>query len=35
VVLIPRRWDQVCGKMIPQATVANKPAAPGRARISR
>ena len=34
VVLIPRRWDQVSDDEF-EATEANKPGTPGRARISR
>ena len=35
VVLIPRRWDQVLRTDVREATVAKKPGAPRRARISR
>jgi hypothetical protein len=32
VVLIPQRWDQASQVSIREATVANKPGTPGRAR---
>jgi hypothetical protein len=35
VVLMPRRWHQVCGRQLSQATVANKPGRRGEHEISR
>jgi hypothetical protein len=35
VVLTPRRWRQVCGRQLPQATVARKPGHRGERVISR